>query len=1063
MSSYGNVDIAVLASSLLKGTPMTLDQLVSTRFWEKPEWTGLNRLPGRATLVPFADAESARRRSSDESPYYRSLNGIWRFRLANKPETADPAFVHPDYDDSAWDALEVPSCWTMLGYDRPIYTNVQMPFPNRPPDVPDENPTGLYRTRFSVPADWSDRRVVLHFDGAESVLVVYVNGEFVGMSKDSRLPSEFDVTPYIRAGANLLAAMVVKWSDASYIEDQDHWWQAGIYRSVSLYSTAETYIEDLFVRGELNDDYRDGRLVVAARLGGDAIRGQGAWRLRVQLYDEDGLAVFESPMEGSDGRGHAWETKWEARLSVDVPSPRRWSAEEPYLYVAVASLVSPSGDVVESTSCRVGFRRLEVRNREFLVNGKAVLFKGVNRHEHDDVRGRSVTMDSMLEDIRLLKRFNFNAVRTSHYPNDPRWYDLCDEYGIYLIDEANIESHAFESEISADPRYAPAFLDRGMRMVQRDRNHPSIVMWSLGNESGYGANHDAMAAWMRREDPSRPIHYEGGIRWNRWAEGRAITDVVNPMYPSVDAIVEWAKTTTDDRPLIMCEYAHAMGNSSGNLKEYWEAIETHRGLQGGFIWDWVDQGIRRTDARGRTYWAYGGDFGDTPNDRNFCLNGMIAPDRTPHPAMYEFKKLAQPVGVVAEDIASGRVRVINKDFFRDLSWLRGRWELTVDGVVVQEGDLPELRTPPRESETVTLPLRPPTMPPGQECFLNLRFTLRESSAWADAGYEVAWEQLPTPFTSEAPAVVLLDGELVHEEDSERVVVTHGRGRVVFDKRTGRLSSLVWEGEELVADGLRLNVWRAPTDNDGIKQFAWQRGKALGRWLDAGLREMTLETRDVTVEAMTNGPVTVVVRHIGSTPKHPEAFAHTHRYTVFATGDVLVENTVETTIADLPRVGVVMSLVPGYERLTWFGRGPHENYCDRNAGAPVGLYESTVTAQYVPYPLPQENGNKTDVRWLALSSSSTGLLVAADERLEFTASHFSADDLTKATHTYELEPRLETILSLDYRQRGLGGASCGPDTLERYRLAAGTYRWGFRLRPYRVGMESPNALARQRFR
>ena len=1032
---------------------MDLRSLVATRFWEKPELTRLNCLPGRATLYPYATADEALAGPRESSRWLQSLNGDWDFRLAGRPEDVDPAWVGEDAPADGWDDVAVPGNWTMQGYDRPHYTNVMMPFPDLPPTVPDDNPTGVYRRSFEVAADWSGRRVVLHFGGAESVLAVWLNGGFVGLSKDCRLPAEYDVTDHIRDGGNVLAAVVVRWSDGSFLEDQDHWWMAGIHRDVYLYSTEDTYIEDVFVRASAA-----GALEIDGRIGPPR-KGHEGWRLRAQLHDAGGAAVLPEPLEASDGVAPPWEAPQVARMRADIPDVRRWSAEEPHLYGLVVALVDDADRVVEATSCRVGFRDVEVRDRELLLNGQAVILNGVNRHDHDDTLGKAVTRDGMLADIRLMKQHNFNAVRTAHYPNDPVWYDLCDEHGLYVIDEANVETHAYESELAHDPRFAAAFLDRGMRVAQRDKNHPSIIMWSLGNESGYGPNHDAMAGWIRGYDPTRPIHYEGGIRWNRWSEGKAITDVVCPMYPSVKGLVEWATTTDDDRPLITCEYAHAMGNSSGNLAEYWQAIREHHGLQGGFIWDWVDQGIRVTDEHGVDYWAYGGDFGDEPNDKNFCINGMIWPDRTPHPAMAEIKKLAQPVEVTAARLEYGEVIVENRDYFRDLGWLRGTWEVSVDGVAEESGDLPTLTTPPRTSEGIRLAIAAAPGASGERR-LTVRFALAEDVDWADAGHEVAWSQIELPSRVEtaaapaaAPDISITDGA---------AVVTVGDATATFTADGGGLSSLTASGSELLVSGPRLNLWRAPVDNDGIKQWDGQRGKALGRWLASGIAELAVREARVDTGRAGVPDGAVLVRHGYKGAGDAALITHVQSYTgVGARGLHVAERiALPEEYADPARVGVTLTLPAGFERLIWYGRGPHESYWDRKAGAPIGRYESTVTDQYVPYIVPQEHGAHADTRWFALENADVGLLVVADDLLEFSVSHFTADDLYRATHPNTLKPRPEVIVCLDLHQRGLGGASCGPDTLDQYRLPAGEHRFGYRLIPYRVGEADPGQIARQ---
>ena len=1042
---------------------METRDFLSERAWEKPECTGINCLPARSSLIPYQDQESALSLDRSRSHWFKSLNGKWRFILVSRPEAAPENFFNPEFDDSSWDEVEVPSNWTMQGYDRPHYTNVQMPFEQRPPHVPEENPTGLYRLRFAIPEAWEGRRIIIHFGGVESAFYLYLNGHTVGLSKDSRLPAEFDITPYIQSGENILAVMVLRWSDGSFLEDQDHWWMAGIYRDVYLYSTESVFIADVFAIASLDDHYKHGLLTVMTTIGSQ-LDIKGNWSIGAQLFDANKKPVFNADLKGYVDTRERF-LNHQVKLEQVVRNPRLWSSEDPYLYTLIVYLQDPEGRRLETTSCRVGFRRVEVKNRELLINGRPVLLKGVNRHEHDDVRGKAVTYESMLTDVKLMKQFNFNAVRTSHYPNDPRWYDLCDEYGIYVIDEANIECHCYQ-QLCQEPRWTQAFLTRGMRMVLRDKNHPSIILWSLGNESGYGFNHDALASWIRGFDPTRPLHYEGAISGvENWGKGHHATDIVCPMYPQIKDIIHWAEHTDDWRPLIMCEYSHAMGNSNGNLKEYWEAIETYHGLQGGFIWDWVDQGLKKVDDQGHEYWAYGGDFGDEPNDRNFCINGLVWPDRKPHPAMYEFKKLAQPVAVEAKDLHQGKLIITNKQDFTSLGWLKGDWNLTVDGIVISKGKLPYLKTPPGESEEIVLPITKPRMKPGQECFLNVRFTTRRETHWAPQGHEVAWEQFAMPFEDKYREKVHIKGDNLCLEQNDKHAKIKGKNfQVEFDRQSGCLGSIIYYGQEMLVAGPKLNIWRAPTDNDGVKSLPNQmRNKALERWIAVGFDDLRYNTYQTAVRKNKDGSVRVVIQQFIACRASPRAFDHKHIYTIYPSGDIVVENTikVDRKLPDLPRIGVTLALPPGLENLCWFGRGPHENYCDRKAGAPVGLYCGTVDEQYVPYIMPQENGNKTDVRWLFLQAEKgVGLLFVGMRQLEFSVSHFTADDLYHAFHTNELQRRGEIILNLDCRQRGLGGASCGPDTLEKYLIKPGIYRFEYRIRPYLVDQDDPARLARQ---
>ncbi len=864
-------------------------KILEGRPWERPELTSRGRVPPSATL---------RRVGGDRI----SLNGRWDFALLPRP----------DARVTEWSSIEVPGLWTMQGFAPPQYTNVAMPFDERPPNVPDENPTGIYRRRFPRPAG---ERVVLHFGGSEGALFVTLNGEEVGIAKDARTPAEFDITDLLEEENELVCA-VVQWSDASFVEDQDQWWHAGLPRDVFLYATPREPIADVFARG-----FADGRFEVD-------VDGPPA---KVRLLDPDGRTVLDEP------GGH-------------VADARLWSAETPHLY----TLVVTAGE--DEVSCSVGFRTVEIAGRQLIVNGKAIRICGVNRHDHDDVRGRAVTRELMDADMRLMKAFNVNAVRCSHYPNDPYWLDLCDRHGLYVIDEANIEAHAYYDDLCDDPRYADAFLERVQNMVERDKNHPSVILWSLGNESGYGPNHDRAADWLRGFDPTRPLHYEGAIARD-WAGGHRATDVVCPMYADIASIEAYASESDDPRPLILCEFSHAMGNSNGGLADYYAAFDRHAALQGGFVWEWIDHGIRQTDARGREYWAYGGDFGEARHDANFCADGLVWPDRTPHPAMHELKYLAAPVAV--EQLAATRYRIHNRNHFRDLSYLRG----TCNGV-----DLPSLAGDSQDVEVEAADL------------VTFRFS--------DGDREVAWRQFelrpPTPRRAEPIAA-------------------------------GDVSELPF-----VLDGPQLQLWRAPTDNDGLPLHP---GKAVGplqRWLELGL------DRGI-----------------------PDGVVHRQTVQRVEGGGLLFEHEVELPdeLRDLPRVGVVLTLAPGLERLEWFGRGPWENYADRQASAVVGRYASTVTGQYVPYIAPQEHGHRGDVRWLTLTGEDGhGIKVSGRPLIGFSASHFTAADLTAARHTVDLEPRAEVILNLDHAQRGLGTASCGPDTDPRYRLNEPAYRFAYVIEP-----------------
>lgn len=1031
--------------------------------WENPRVVGINKLPAHTPYLSYPDDESAMSGNLAASSNYKLLNGSWAFTLVPTPDDVPEGFYDPGFSYNAWDNIEVPGNWTMQGYDKPIYTNVKMPILTTPPAVPqDDNPTGLYRRTFTVPEGWQGQQVFICFNGVESAFYLWLNGVQVGYSQGSRLPAEFNITPYLQPGENSLTVMVIRWSDGSFIEDQDHWWMAGIYRDVYLYARPEVHIEDVFAKPELDADYVDGVLKVRARIKAYGGADPAGYSVAAQLYDAAGETVFAAPLMSPVSVSITESIK--ADVEQAVANPHKWTAETPYLYTLTVTLHDPDGRVAEVQSCKVGFRRVELRNRQFLVNGQPVILRGVNRHDHDDQHGKTVSVESMLAEIKLMKQFNFNAVRTSHYPNDSRWLDLCDEYGLYVIDEANVECHAFYNRLAHDSAWTNAFLERGQRMVERDKNHPCIMMWSLGNESGYGPAHDTMAGWIRGYDPSRLIHYEGVMNTIGWHKGFLATDIVCPMYPTIDRIVEYADNPVSARPLIMCEYAHSMGNSTGNLKEYWEAIESHDLLQGGFIWDWIDQGLLKHDEQGEPYWAYGGDFGDEINDGNFCINGLIWPDRTPHPAMYECKKLFQPLNVTSTDLATGKLEIFNKNFFAPIAGMTLRWEVVIDGLVARQGEVDGLRIAPQSSVEVALNYAVSDMPPGAEAFLNVHFTLDEAASWAEAGHEVAWEQFALPFEAPEPEVIAPAGlpALALNESDEEVIIQGAEFSLTFDKRTGAIAAFTYRGDALLAAGPALSIWRAPTDNDGYKLTPDTPGKLLQQWLEDGLDRLTAVCREVSVERPADGAIAIMATLAVGTEERPQAFLHQCTVTVYGSGDVVLENRVEAeaSLPVLPRVGLTMRLPAGYEQFQWFGHGPHENYIDRNAGTPIGLYSGTVDEQYVPYIVPQENGNKTGVRWLALTNDvGAGLMVVGTPALEASVSHYTADDLWKARHTCDLVRRSDVILNVDLQQSGLGGASCGPQTLPQYLINPGTFAFSVRLRPFSPG-DDLQRLSRQ---
>jgi beta-galactosidase len=735
-------------------------------------------------------------------------------------------------------------------------------------------------------------------------------------------------------------------------------------------------------------------------------------------------------------------------------NPALWSHEVPQRYTLLVTLKSAKG--TSHTSFKIGFRRVEIKNRSLLINGQRVLIHGVNHHDHHETRGKAVPVETLRKDVMLMKQHNINAVRCSHYPNDPVWLDLCDEFGLYVIDEANIESHDFHNFLCRDSRYATAWLDRAMRMVVRDKNHPSIIAWSLGNESGYGPNHDAAAGWIRHYDPTRILHYEGAISGQSflgWDGGQPATDVVCPMYSPIDQIREWAKTTRDPRPLILCEYSHAMGNSNGSLSEYYDLFRTTPGVQGGFIWEWLDHGILRHTKDGRPYYVYGGDFDDVPNDANFVCDGLVSADRIPHPALTEFKFLAAPVRVSLDRVRGGiaELTIKNERAFTNLGDLSGTWELLVDGCVTKRGKLTVLKTPPLARSTIRVACG--AYPKTSDVRLLVRFHAAKSLPFAPTGHEIAWQQLeiqkpgaPRPSRTSKP------GPLPQlEESGDWICVRAGESTFEFSQSAGLLASWQYRGIEFLAGPMRLEVVRAATDNDGIRLWSGQDGKPLGRWYELGLLKNPLVHKPDGMEfhMSPDGTLRVRLRHAVSARRCWKDILHVHEYFIAPEGTLTVHNEVRLSpsVKDLPRIGLRWEMPAGFEHVSYFGKGPLENYCDRRAGSWDAVHEFDVTKDYVPYTMPQEHGHRTDTRWLKIRKSrGAGLLIQGMPQFEFNVSHFTPEDLFAARHTIDLQPRKETVVLIDAAHRGLGTGSCGPDTLPHHRLLDSKYSWNFHLTP-----------------
>lgn len=1245
-------------------------KIQSQNIWhdlENPAVTGRNKLKAHTYYIPYADVDQAFADNREASPYFKLLNGTWKFHWVENPADRPMEFHNTRFDVAGWDDIPVPSNWELQGYGAPIYVNIPYEWTDspKPPEIPhDYNPVGSYVKYFEVPENWDDRKIILHFGAVKSAMYVWLNGKEIGYSQGSKTPAEFDITDFLVAGQNKLAVQVFRWSDGSYLECQDFWRISGIERDVFLYAVPKIYIEDFFVESGLENDYRDGIVKADLILRNESNQKSGKLDLFFRMYGQSaGSLVYEEKQKVKLDDGKTLPVSF----NFGLKSPGKWTAEKPNLYTVVISLEDRKGNVLECLTTKTGFRTSEIKNGQLLVNGVPVLLKGVNRHEHDPFTGHVVSEVSMRNDILLMKQNNINTVRTSHYPNDPLWYKLCDEYGLYVIDEANIESHGMgygPESLAKDSAWKEAHLDRVISMVERDKNHPSVIIWSLGNEAGDGTNFAACYRWVKQRDPSRPVHYErAGLGPN--------TDIFCPMYAGVEYIEKYGQEK-QDRPLILCEYSHAMGNSNGNLQDYWDVIKKYDQLQGGSIWDWVDQGLLETDQNGVAYYAYGGDYGpeDVPGDGNFCINGLVSPDRTPHPALTEVKKVYQYVDFEMVDPLKGKYHIINNYDFIDLAGFRILWQVRSEGKTLVSGLIDDVGLEAGKSKTVTLDYADLHMKPDREYFLHFSAITKNSNGLIPAEYEVATAQFEIPnyeppVKINTPALPALEAV---ELENEIVVI--GRDfEIRFDTVTGYLTSWSADEKQMLEASLSPNFWRAPTDND----FGNGMDKRCKVWKDAAMHktlvssnfevmsaskvrfqttyylnevyaylhiyyqingrgEITVSEKleltdppepDVEVftpskegfgkamdfdaiptmlEMNDPGPVMLpeftievliyptklegknaiwdnhdwaanrlhyefrdgelyfflggnepeafiypfnennwylvsvaysqfeqklnfyvngefiqsiayedpkpldisgvsylggyqqgerlfngkmdefrlwntmrsseeIARNRSASPESNDPalilyfdFEKQHGDTTQAnvgSGMQLMMMDLRTIRPEIPRFGVYFTLPGDYENLAWFGRGPHENYCDRFTSAFVDLYESTVSEQYFPYIRPQENGYKTDVRWLKLTDESgNGILFDGLPQLSFSALHNSIGDLDQGNkhnyqHTNDIAPKEEIYVAIDMKQMGVGGDnSWGAKPHPQYLIPAGDYSFKFRMRPIRQNTPDP---------
>jgi beta-galactosidase len=1054
--------VATRAAVFLILNWMLLFRSVAAEEWDDLSILQINRQPPRATVVKYPTAELAHAGGihRESSPWYRSLNGTWQFTCSDNPASRPVKFFETSLDDSAWKTIRVPSNWQLQGFDKPVFTNIEYPFPKNPPHAPhDVNPVGSYRRKFRVPAEWQGKHVYVHFDGVDSAFYVWVNGKRVGYSEDSRTPAEFEITGLLQDGENLIAVEVYRFCDGTYLEDQDFWRLSGIYRDVYLRAEGPIAIDDLHVRATLDENYCDGKLTIEARLKSGKLT---AVQFSANVKSPDGKDVTTEL-----SKAVAINESADVILEAKVSRPQPWSAEIPTLYNLLVTLGDSDGKELETIPLQIGFRSVEIRDGKFLVNGKPILFKGVNRHEHDPIRGHYVTHDDMVRDICLMKQHNINAVRTCHYPNTPEWYDLCDEYGIYLWDEANIESHGMgygRESLAKKPEWIEAHLDRVQRMAERDKNHPSIVVWSMGNEAGDGVCFDKCADWLREHYPDRPVHYERAREKNN-----RNTDIASWMY-SAPWDVERYIRQNERLPMILCEYSHSMGNSDGNLKEYWDLFNSGRQAQGGFVWDWRDQGIQATvpdtykgvpvpaEYRGRPCYVGGDWFEDRRfhTDHAAVNDGLTGSDGRPHPGFLALKKEMQNVAVGAIDLSQRRFRLTNRFYFQSLGdYCTGTWRLLKDGSPVVTGPVILEDTPnvaPGVSREFTVNLGAAQLRPDHEYVLDFRFNLLHGTSWAPAGHELAWEQFVlNEKTPNVTTPIEQDLSLQLERNNDQIVVRGRDFTATFDRQRGAMSGYSWRGVELLAAPVEPDFWRAPTNND----LGAHLPEKLRVWRDAG---RSFEVDQMDVDAREAQPASVVVQIRGRLINVGDA-AYTAIYTIAAGGVVTLEIDYkpknDNAAPMLPRFGTLWTLGGSLDQITWYGRGPWPTYSDRKQ-APLGIYSGSIADQFVHYFRPQENSNKVDVRWVAVTNATgAGLLAVGDPTLSVGVSEFPKDDMEKALYDFQLQRRNRTYLNLDLVQMGLGGIdSWGATAMLPYLVRNRDYHYRFTIR----GIDAPPAVS-----
>lgn len=1002
--------------------------------WENHQIDGINRMPARAHFLTFPSKEKALLNNNRYTHAFKNLNGVWKFMFLDAPEYSPEGFFNSDFDVTKMDDITVPGNWQLQGYGKMHYSDLWYNFPINPPYVPTENPTGIYKRTFFVEESYRDKKIIIRFCGVDSAYHLWINGKEVGYSKVARNESEFDITDIIRVGEeNDVTVRVYQWSDGTYLEDQDMWWESGIFRDVELIGVPKDGINDYKVIADLDDEYKNGIFKVEAFL-----RTTKEVNVTFELVDAGENTVFTKTVVTKEGK---------ACIDEVIADVNHWTAETPYLYKLFMT-VEDDGQIVEVIPQNVGFRNIRLNGETFLVNGVAIKFKGVNRHDYSPQNGRVVSREEIEKDIILMKQFNINAIRTSHYPNSYYLYDLCDEYGMYLIAETDLECHGFELTgdykwITDDPSWELAYVSRMTRMIERDKNHPAIIFWSLGNESAFGCNFRKMTDVAHEMDPTRLVHYEGDFDVESAdVYSTMYTWIENPKKPYLmKDIIEKSK-----KPHVHCEYCHAMGNGPGNLKDYQDLVYAHDKLQGGFVWEWFDHGIESFTESGEKYYRYGGDFGDDPSNKDFCIDGLIMPDRTPSPGLYEYKKVIEPITTTAVDIQKGIINLLSRYDFANLDRFNLVYKVMEDDVILQTGFMAVPSIEARANKDITLPydLSAIKVKPGAHYYVNISYQLREDTGYASSGHELATAQFELPLYKEG-IVVRPEGILNVEKEHTTLHVKGANFSLDFNLVNGNLMNIVRDGMQVLSKGPRLTLWRAPISND------MEIIDKLKKVYFLHLEHEVVMNIDYHMEG---NILKVEVDTINSTTNSAWHFKTKYVYTVCPSGDILIDvegtpsGRVDLAPDMLPRIGVSMHLDKSMEHVRYFGMGPGENYADSKEAAQMGLYANTVDGLFTNYVIPQENGNHMGCKWVSMTNDrGMGLLASTEGDFNFSASWYEDKDLDDAKHTCDLVKRDYIVFNVDYKQNALGTNSCGQWQLDKYRAKFEDFKLSFRLTPF----------------